>query len=79
MSKLDGLKEDLKFLRFWLGISVASFLAIIGWIATNYNKTELWLLVASSFVLIVFVIVIFLITKKMRKTIKKIYKTRKDE
>lgn len=79
MSKLDGLKEDLKFLRFWLGISVASFLAIIGWIATNYNKTELWLLVASSFVLIVFVIVIFLITKKMRKIIKKIYKTRKDE
>ena len=79
VSKLDGLKEDLKFLRFWLGISVASFLAIIGWIATNYNKTELWLLVASSFVLIVFVIVIFLITKKMRKIIKKIYKTRKDE
>lgn len=41
MPKLEGSEEDLSILRFWLGISVASFLAIIGWIVANYNKAEL--------------------------------------
>ena len=36
MPKLDSLKEDLKTLRFWLGVFVASALAITGWVATNY-------------------------------------------
>lgn len=40
MPKLDGLKEELITLRFWLGIVVASFLAIVGWLATNYNGAE---------------------------------------
>ncbi|EIE1466361.1 hypothetical protein KHU38_001812, partial [Campylobacter upsaliensis] len=61
MPKLDGLKEDLAILKFWLGIVVASFLAIIGWLATNYNKSELWIIVSSIILLFVFAFIAFLI------------------
>lgn len=78
MPKLDGLKEELITLRFWLGIVVASFLAIVGWLATNYNKAELWLVISAIIFLFVFAISAFFINKKMKKTIKQIYKAKKD-
>ena len=78
MPKLDGLKEDLAILKFWLGIVVASFLAIIGWLATNYNKRELWIIVSSIILLFVFAFIAFLINKKMRKIIKQIYESKKE-
>ena len=78
MPKLDGLKEDLAILKFWLGIIVASFLAIIGWLATNYNKSELWIIVSSIILLFMFAFIAFLINKKMRKIIKQIYESKKE-
>ena len=36
MPKLDEAKERLGFLKFWLGVFVAIFVGLIGWIATNY-------------------------------------------
>lgn len=42
MPKLDGLKEDLGYFKFCFGIVVATFMALVGWVATNYNKAELW-------------------------------------
>ncbi len=78
MPKLDGLKEDLAILKFWLGIVVASFLAIIGWLATNYNKSELWIIISSIILLFVFAFIAFLINKKMRKIIKQIYESKKE-
>ena len=37
MPKLDEAKERLGLLKFWLGIFVATFIAIGGWCATNYK------------------------------------------
>ena len=39
MGKIDKIKEKINLLKFWLGIFVATFLAIIGWGVTNYAKT----------------------------------------
>ncbi|KAA8709817.1 hypothetical protein [Helicobacter canis] len=78
MPQLDGLKEDLAILKFWLGIVVASFLAIIGWLATNYNKSELWIIISSIILLFMFAFIALLINKKMRKIIKQIYESKKE-
>ncbi|ETD27888.1 hypothetical protein [Helicobacter canis] len=78
MPQLDGLKEDLAILKFWLGIVVASFLAIIGWLATNYNKSELWIIISSIVLLFMFAFIALLINKKMRKIIKQIYESKKE-
>lgn len=79
MPKLDGLKEDLGILKFWLSIAVASFLAVIGWLVTNYNKAELWLVITAVILLLGFAIVVFLINKKMRKIIKRIYEAKRED
>lgn len=79
MSKLEGLKEDLGYFKFCFGIAVATFLALIGWIATNYNIAELWLVIAAVLSAIVFALIAIVLNKKMRKIIKKIYETKKDE
>lgn len=59
MAKIDKLKERLTMLRFWLGIAVATLLAIIGWSITNFSKLEAWLLILSSLsiVFLAFVVV----------------------
>ena len=78
MPKLDGLKEELNYFKFFFGIVVATFIALVGWIATNYDKAELWLIIVAATFSFVFALVAFVINKKMRKLIKQIYKAKKD-
>ena len=79
MPKLDGLKEELGYFKFALGIVIAIFAALVGWIATNYNKAELWLIIIASITAIIFAIVAILLNKKTRKIIKQIYEIKKGE
>ena len=57
MSKKDKVKEKIIGLRFWLGIVVATLLAIIGWVVTNYQKAEFWLVV-FAFLTAMFLVVL---------------------
>ena len=44
MSEFDRIKEQLVYLRFWLGIMVATEIALVGWLISmpiNANPT-LW-------------------------------------
>ena len=54
MSELDRLKEQLVFLRFWLGIMVATEIALVGWlISTSINANPtLWFIGAFGAVLL---------------------------
>ncbi|MDY5821805.1 MAG: hypothetical protein SPJ83_03255 [Helicobacter sp.] len=78
MPKLDGLKEELNYFKFFFGIVVATFITLVGWIATNYDKAELWLIIVAATFSFIFALVAFVINKKMRKLIKQIYKAKKD-
>ena len=57
MSKKDKVKEKIIGLRFWLGIVVATLLAIIGWVVTNYQKAEFWLVI-FAFLTAMFLVVL---------------------
>jgi hypothetical protein len=35
MSELDRLKEQLVYLRFWLGVMVATEIALVGWLIST--------------------------------------------
>lgn len=77
MPKLDGLKEDLGYFKFCFGIVVATFLALVGWIATNYNNAKIWLIIVAYFTSLIFAVLAIFLNKKMRKIIKEIYKINK--
>jgi hypothetical protein len=54
MSEIDRLKEQLVYLRFWLGIMVATEIALVGWLIStpvDENPT-LWFIGAFGAVLL---------------------------
>ncbi|EAH8209074.1 hypothetical protein QK017_001690 [Campylobacter upsaliensis] len=69
MSKLDREKEKIGVLKFWLGIVVATFLAIVGFCVTSYEKISIYLLFLSIFSAIFLLIVALLLTIKIDKKI----------
>ena len=40
MSELDRLKEQLVYLRFWLGIMVVIDISLVGWLASAADGTR---------------------------------------
>ena len=52
MSKLDGLKEELAYLKLWLGIMIITGISLIGWLLTNFQSASR-LLLMSGFVVLV--------------------------
>lgn len=74
MAKIDALKEELGILKFWLGIAVATLLALAGWVATNYQKTEWFIILGAVVCMLISVIAIYILNKAIRKKIKDIGK-----
>ena len=69
MSKKDKVKEKITYLRFWLGVAVATILAVIGWGLTNSARVELWLLVLSFITIVVLLAMIIAIMRNIDKKI----------
>ncbi len=44
VSELDRLKEQLVYLRFWLGIMVVTEITLVGWLISTPNTADpvLW-------------------------------------
>jgi len=40
MSKLDGLKEELAYLKLWLGIMILTGISLIGWLLTSIHSAS---------------------------------------
>lgn len=69
MGKVDKEKEKIGILKFWLGIVVATFLAIAGWLATNLERAQTFLLLCGSLSLFGLFIAGFLLNKRINRHI----------
>lgn len=47
MSKLDLAKEQIAYLKLWLGILVAVVVSLTGWLISNFQTVH-WLLSLSA-------------------------------
>jgi len=47
MSELDVAKEQIAYLKLWLGIMVVTNISLIGWFIGNYGQASTSLLVAD--------------------------------
>lgn len=54
MSDLDRLKEQLVYLRFWLGIMVVTEITLVGWLISTPTSADpaLWSLAAVGAVVL---------------------------
>lgn len=52
MSQLDGAREEIAYLKLWLGIMVVTGISLIAWLLNNFRSAH-WLFIAGSVVGIV--------------------------
>ena len=74
MSELDRLKEQLVYLRFWLGIMVVTEITLVGWLISTPTRADplLWSLAAGGAV--VLGVGIFLVHRQIERRIDQIGK-----
>ena len=74
MSELDRLKEQLVYLRFWLGIMIVTEITLVGWLVSTPKTADslLWSIGAIGAVLLGFGI--FLLHRQAERRIDQIGK-----
>jgi len=74
VSELDRLKEQLVYLRFWLGIMVVTEITLVGWLISTPKTADtlLWSIGAIGAVLLGFGI--FLLHRQVERRIDQIGK-----
>lgn len=72
MSELDRLKEQLVYLRFWLGIMVVTEITLVGWLISTPNTADpvLWSLAAVGAILLG--VGIFLLHRQVERRIEEL-------
>ena len=70
MAKIDEIKEEIGWLKFWIGVLVASFMGMISFINANSNDMSVYSLSASIVLTIAIMIGILSFNKRAVKLIR---------
>lgn len=74
MSELDRLKEQLVYLRLWLGIVVVAEISLIGWLASAFETAPFRLVVLAIATVALLGLGIFLLHRQIQRRIDEIGK-----
>jgi hypothetical protein len=74
MSELDRVKEQLVYLRFWLGIMVATEIALVGWLISTAVGANATLWSMGAFGAGMLALGIFLVHRQVERRIDRIGK-----
>lgn len=72
MAKIDEIKEEINYLKVWLGIVVVTAIGLIGWLVNNYETSNLLKVFSDIVAIIVLTVTILIIDSKIKKKIKKL-------
>lgn len=70
MAKIDEIKEELNYLKIWLGIIVITTISLINWLINNYEVATILKIVSDIIAIISLTISIILIDKKIKNKIR---------
>lgn len=72
MAKIDEIKEELNYLKVWLGIIVITMIGLIGWLLNNYESSNTIKVFADIILIIVLNISIVVMDKKIKHKIRQL-------
>ena len=72
MAEIDEIKEEINYLKVWLGITLITTIGLISWLLNNYATANTVKIIADIFVILVLNLSVILIDKKIKKRIKKL-------
>ncbi|MFP4332322.1 MAG: hypothetical protein ACLFQJ_03405 [Campylobacterales bacterium] len=70
MAKIDEIKEEIGWLKIWLGIFVVTMFSMIAWLAGNYDKADMLVIFLDVVGILVLAVIISFINKKAIKRIR---------
>ncbi len=48
MGKIDKEKEQISWIKFWIGVGVASIMGLISYLVNHYEKSNIYLIGAKQ-------------------------------
>jgi hypothetical protein len=72
MRELDALKEELAYLRLWLGMLAVAEISLIGWLASTLETATSRLLYVALAAMMALAAGIFLIDRRIERRIVRI-------
>ena len=69
MSELDRLKEQLVYLRLWLGIVVVAEISLVGWLASAVESAPVRLLALAIATAVLLGFGIFMLHRRIQRRI----------
>jgi len=70
MGKIDEVKEELNYLKVWLGIIVVTTIGLIGWLANHYDTASVLKTGGDIAAIVLLTFAIIFIDKSIKKKIK---------
>ena len=70
MGKIDEIKEELNYLKVWLGIIVITTIGLIGWLVNHYETSSTLKIWSDIVAVVILTISIIVIDKNIKKKIK---------
>jgi len=72
MSEIDRLKEQLVYLRLWLGIIVVAEIGLVGWVASAVETASTRLLLLATVTVVLLGCGIYLLHRHIQRRIDEI-------
>ncbi len=72
MAKLDEIKEELNYLKVWLGIIVITAIGLISWLLNNYEISSNLKIISDIIAIVILTLSIIRIDKKIKNKIKRL-------
>jgi hypothetical protein len=72
VSEIDRLKEQLVYLRLWLGIIVVAEISLVGWVASAVDSASVTLLSLAIATAVLLGLGIFLLHRQIQHRIEEI-------
>ena len=70
MARIDEIKEELNYLKVWLGIIVITTISLISWLINNYETSSNLKIISDIIAVIVLTVSILIIDKNIKNKIK---------
>jgi hypothetical protein len=70
VSELDVAKEQIAYLKFWLGILVVTDISLFGWLLSNVGGANVFLISGGCFAVVAITVGIVLLHRRIERQIK---------
>jgi len=72
MGKIDKEKEEISWIKFWIGVAIASIMGLVSWFVNHYATADKTLLILDVVSIFVAAVLVIILNKTGLKKIKKL-------